>query len=208
MKSAVKLYGPRIPIAQAKLMELVNNLDQFDIPIKYGELSFGRFDFIFHWKQMPEPEPLLKLIELIDKLLFDNKLPTRYSITSETYRMSKIAYELEEQKLTEGIYSLVRIHGPSLLEGLKAVERVIEKEVLESTSPFKTLKGSVLIGEYDFAFQWKKYPSHGEMHHVMREIDKEIVNTGAIYTITTKRKVLKTDKLMVDPHSDNLMAFL
>ena len=62
MKSNVRLYGPRIPQAIERLSNLADSLKD-DLPISGGEVTFGKFDFVFNWLEDPKPQPLLLLLK-------------------------------------------------------------------------------------------------------------------------------------------------
>ncbi len=202
MKSNVRLYGPRIPEALDRLVELASQIE--DIPIARGEITFGKYDFCFHWKKDPKPEPLWSLLEKIDDTL--TSLPTKYSLTTESRHTSRVTAEMgQREEAHHTIFSFIRIHGPSISKAIRVIEQVIQE--MELTRTIQKLKSSILIGEFDYAFEWDKWPSSDEIVAVLNAIDEKIESTGAIYSIATK-KVYRTDKHIDDHTSDNLMAFL
>ncbi len=64
------------------------------------------------------------------------------------------------------------------------------------------------MGEWDYAFEWDHFPSLEEAHDLLEAIDKLVAPTGAKYKMTTKKNVYRTEKIIDDHTSDNLMAFL
>ena len=203
LKSNVRLYGPRIPEALDRLAELANKID--DLPIARGEITFGKYDFSFHWKQDPKPEPLWSLLEKIDDTLTGLE-PTKYSLTTESRHTSRVTAEMgEREEALHTIFSFIRIHGPSISKAVRIIEQVIQEK--EPTRTIKALKSSILIGEFDYAFEWDHWPTPDEIVAVLNAIDEKIESTGAIYSVTTK-KVYRTDKHIDDHTSDNLLAFL
>lgn len=203
MKSKLRLYGPRIPIAIECLSKLSENIGD-DLPISGGEVSFGKYDFIFSWTENPEPEPLLALLGKIDDCL--SGLPTKYSLTSESRHTSRVTAEMgKREHALHTIFSFIRIHGPSITQALHVIEQVIQE--IELTSTLKSLKSSVMIGNFDYAFEWDHWPNSDEIFSVLSAIDEKIEPTGALYTITTK-KVYRTDKHIDDHTGEQLIAFL
>ncbi|MHA1225901.1 MAG: hypothetical protein ACTSR2_03655 [Candidatus Hodarchaeales archaeon] len=205
MKSNLKLYGPNIPDAVEALLKLTRTIEvKGKIPISSGEAVIGKYNFSFTWSKDPEPEPLLLLIEKIDETL--EPLPTRYSITTESLMTNRERLIGDtERNIKNTIFSFIRIHGPSLSKAVRAIEDVVC--CLDTTNTLDTLKSSILIGEFDYAFEWDHYPTLQEVNEVLKAIDEKIKPTGAIYTITT-RQAYRSDKLIDDQSSDNLMAFL
>ncbi|MFX1284119.1 MAG: hypothetical protein ACFFB5_10710 [Promethearchaeota archaeon] len=201
MKSNIRLYGPRIPQAIERLSNLADSLKTY-LPISGGEVTFGKYDFIFHWQKDPKPQPLLQLLEQIDTAL--TGLPTKYSITTESRHTSRVTAEMGK-KARHTIFSFIRIHGPSISKAVRAIEQVIQE--MEPTTTLDTLKSSILIGDYDYAFEWDHFPSSDEIVKVLKAIDEKVEPTGALYTVTTK-KVYRTDKFIDDHTSEQLMAFL
>jgi len=205
MKSNIRLYGPQIPTAISALEKLTKNIiAKKDLPISKGEAVMGKFDFTFTWIEDPSPKPLLSLLERIDESL--ENLPTKYSITTESHITSRERLFSDiGRDIKNTIYSFIRIHGPSISKAIRAIEEVVS--CLETTNTLESLKSSVLIGEFDYAFEWDHMPTVNELNEVLKAIDEKVESTGALYTITTKR-AYRSEKLIDDHASDNLMAFL
>ena len=202
--SNLRIYGPQLPRAIECLTKLSDRLaSEGELPIKGGNISMGKYDFQFIWSEDPKPARLLNLVEEIDKCL--TGLPTKYSITTIGEKTNRLTAEIDRRALNT-IFSFIRIHGPSISKALRAIEEAIEE--IEPTNTLESLKSSVLVGEYDYCFEWDHWPSFGEIHAVLKSIDQKVEPTGALYTITTKRNVYRTDKVIDDHSSDNLMAFL
>ncbi|MFX0149680.1 MAG: hypothetical protein ACFFAJ_02765 [Candidatus Hodarchaeota archaeon] len=199
--SNIKIYGPGLPYAIDRLTDLANNIG--DLPISGGEVTMGKYDFVFQWAESPQPEPLISLVEKIDNVL--TGLPSKYSITTEGSHTHRQTAEVERQTV-HTIFSFIRTFGPSIIRAIRAIEKVIDK--IETTNTLPSLKSSLLIGRYDYAFEWDHWPHSNEIRSVLEAIDKEVAPTGALYTITTKKGIYRTEKLIDDPSSDSLMAFL
>ncbi len=198
----LRIYGPQMPAA----IERLHNLEEkvvAELPIERGEINIGKYDYIYHWEKAPTPEPLLTLIEYIDDIF--TGLPTRYSITTEGYHSRRLTAELDRRG-SHTTFSFVRIHGPSISKALRAIEKVVED--VETTSTIQSLKSSVLVGEQDYAFEWDHYPTVDEIHNLLASIDKLVEPTGALYKTSTLKNVYRTEKVIDDHTSDNLMAFL
>jgi hypothetical protein len=200
--SNLRIFGPGLPEAIERLKELEKKVvDQ--LPIEKGVVNIGPYDYIFYWKKPPTPEPLLALIRQIDDAFTGTT--ARYSITTEGYYTRRLTAEIDRRALNT-IFSFIRIQGPSLTKALKAIESVVDE--VENTNTLESLKSSVLVGEWDYAFEWDHFPSLDEIHDLLSAIDKLVAPTGAKYSITTKKNVYRTEKIIDDHTSDNLMAFL
>ncbi|MHA2289221.1 MAG: hypothetical protein ACXABG_10595 [Promethearchaeota archaeon] len=173
------------------------------LPIVRGEINIGKYDYIYYWDKAPDPEPLLKLIEYVDQTF--TGLPTRYSITTEGYHTRRLTAEIDRRGLNK-TFSFVRIHGPSICQALRAIEKVVDD--VDTTSNLQSLKSSVLVGEWDYAFEWDHYPTMDEIHSLLASVDKLVEPTGALYKISTLKNVYRTEKHVDDHTSENLMAFL
>ncbi|MHA1979025.1 MAG: hypothetical protein ACW98I_19125 [Candidatus Hodarchaeales archaeon] len=200
--SNLRICGPGLPEAIEKLKELEKKVIDL-LPIEKGVVNIGSYDYIFYWKEPPTPEPLLTLIRHIDDTFTGGT--ARYSITTEGYYIRRLTAEIDRRALNT-IFSFIRIQGPSLTKALKAIESVVDE--VENANTLESLKSSVLVGEWDYAFEWDHYPSLEEIHDLLSAIDKLVAPTGAKYTITTKKNVYRTEKIIDDHTSDNLMAFL
>ncbi len=200
--SNLRICGPGLPEAIKRLKELEKKVvDQ--LPIEKGEVNIGPYDYIFYWEKPPTPEPLLALIRHIDDAFTGTT--ARYSITTEGYYTRRLTAEIDRRALNT-IFSFIRIQGPSLTKALKAIESVVDK--VENTNTLESLKSSVLVGEWDYAFEWDHFPSLEEIYDLLSAIDKLVAPTGAKYSMTTKKNVYRTEKIIDDHTSDNLMAFL
>ena len=85
--------------------------------------------------------------------------------------------------------SYIKIYGPPLLEAVEGLERLAKG--LPSISKGKISKdvligGETLIGDYDFAFEWKKEPTEKVLRRLIFNIDEIFKDLDCRYTITTK----------------------
>ena len=200
--SNLRICGPGLPEAIKRLTELEKKVTEI-LPIEKGVVNIGPYDYIFYWKEPPTPEPLLELIRHIDDTFTGTT--ARYSITTEGYYTRRVTAEIDRRALNT-IFSFIRIQGPSLSKAIQAIETVVDK--VKTTNTLESLKSSVLVGEWDYAFEWDHFPSFDEVHDLLSAIDELVAPTGAKYTITTKKNVYRTEKIIDDHTSDNLMAFL
>jgi len=200
--SNLRIYGPGLPDAVKRLNAVEKKVIDL-LPIIKGEVNIGPYDYIFYWKKPPTPEPLVTLIEHIDNAFADTN--ARYSITTEGYHTRRLTAEIDRRALNT-IFSFIRIQGPSLSKAIRAIESVVDE--VSTTNTLDSLKSSVLVGEWDYAFEWDHFPSLEEVHDLLSAIDKLVAPTGAKYKMTTKKNVYRTEKIIDDHTSDNLMAFL
>ncbi len=196
------IFGPGLPEAMKRLQDLEKKVKK-ELPIIKGEINIGGHDYIFFWEEPPTPEPLLTLIKQIDDTF--TGLPTRYSITTEGYHTRRLTAEIDRRALNT-IFSFVRIQGPSLSKALRAIEKIVEE--VETTNTLQSLKSSVLVGEWDYAFEWDHFPSLEEIYSLLATIDKLVAPTGARYKVVTKKNVYRTEKIIDDHTSESLLAFL
>lgn len=200
--SNLHICGPGLPEAIKKLQALENKITDL-LPISKGVVNIGPYDYIYYWEKPPTPEPLLNLIELIDDAFTGTT--ARFKITTEGYYTRRLTAEIDRRALNT-IFSFIRIQGPSLTKALTAIESVVDE--VSTTNTLESLKSSVLVGEWDYAFEWDHFPSLEEVHDLLSAIDKLVAPTGAKYSMTTKKNVYRTEKIIDDHTSDNLMAFL
>ena len=200
--SNLVIFGPGLPEAIKRLQKLEKEVKE-ELSILKGEYNIGGYDYIFHWEKSPTPEPLLQLIEYIDDTF--EGLPTRYSITTEGYHTRRVTAEIDRRALNT-IFSFVRILGPSVSKAIRAIEKVVEE--VETTNTLHSLKSSVLVGEWDYAFEWDHFPSFDEIYSLLTAVDKLVAPTGARYKITTKKNVYRTEKIIDDHTTESLLAFL
>ncbi len=200
--SNVQIFGPQLPDALKRLQKLSQEIPN-ELPISRGENIFGKYDFVFYWNGEPKPDKLFRLVERIDDTL--TGLPTKYTITTEGYKTRRITAEIE-RRAENTIFSFIRILGPSISKALRVIEQVVDQ--IETTNTLETLKSSILVGEWDYAFEWDHWPSFDEVHAVLKILDTKIGETGALYNISTKKNIYRTKKFIDDHSSDNLMAFL
>jgi hypothetical protein len=84
--------------------------------------------------------------------------------------------------------SYIKLYGPSVSEGLKAMRKLAEELPMLSKGAIseKTLYGSEeLVGEYDFAFIWKEKPSHKDLNTLITQLDEFLGETNCRYSIVT-----------------------
>jgi hypothetical protein len=86
MESKIKIYGPPLDKAIAKLLKLAEDLPTISNGnlasgiIPSGETIMGDFDFVFHWSKKPSEKQLRELISKIDDALKD--INCRFTITT------------------------------------------------------------------------------------------------------------------------------
>jgi hypothetical protein len=87
------------------------------------------------------------------------------------------------------ICSYIKIYGPPILEAIERLDELAKK--LPSISKGKISKdilvgGESIIGDYDFAFEWKKEPTEKVINRLIFNIDEIFKDLDCRYTVTTK----------------------
>lgn len=85
--------------------------------------------------------------------------------------------------------SYIKIYGPPMLEAVERLEELAKQ--LPTISKGKISKdvlvgGETLIGDYDFAFEWKQEPTGKVLRRLIFNIDEIFKDLDCRYTITTK----------------------
>ncbi len=85
--------------------------------------------------------------------------------------------------------SYIKIYGPPMLEPIERLEDLAKK--LPTISKGKISKdilmgAETLIGDYDFAFEWKEEPTEKTIRRLIFNIDEVFKDLDCRYTITTK----------------------
>ena len=85
--------------------------------------------------------------------------------------------------------SYIKIYGPPMLEAVEKLEDLAKE--LPTISKGKISKdvllgGETLIGDYDFAFEWKQEPNAKVLKRLIFNIDEIFKDLDCRYTITTK----------------------
>ncbi|MHA1995147.1 MAG: hypothetical protein ACW97Z_11440 [Candidatus Hodarchaeales archaeon] len=185
MYSEIKLFGPQIHSALENLVILSQTLEEHSSlkskVFSHGKAVIGPVDFIFEWTSVPSVVELLELVSLIDESLVE--LKTRYTITTMESTHIDIENLIEE---TPNVgYSLFKFYGPSISKAVDAMTRLVGQIPIlkEGTLDNKPL---TLIGEFDFAIQWIRYPETDEIISLLKEVDNVLETSGVWYTVTTK----------------------
>ncbi len=191
--SEIKLLGPQIHTAIEKLAQLSETLKEHSSlktkVYSHGKAIMGEIDFTFEWISTPTIEDLMELVFLIDHS-FEGLL-TRYTITTKNKEITNLEEIIET---TPNIaYSLLKFYGPSISEAIQAMNRLVDQTPLLREGIIDN-KPLTLIGEFDFALQWSRYPETDEIISFLEKIDEILAPTGVWYTITTKgHLVVKKD---------------
>ena len=85
--------------------------------------------------------------------------------------------------------SYIKVYGPPMLEALERLEELANK--LPTISKGKISEdvivgGESIIGDYDFAFEWKTEPTEKVLNRLIFNIDEIFKDLDCRYTITTK----------------------
>ncbi len=185
MLSEIKIYGPQIHTSLEMLVKLSQTLKEH-ASLKsrvffHDKAIIGDVDFIFEWKSKPTIVELLELVSLIDKSFIG--LKSRYTITTRNERPADIEEIIAS---TANIaYSLFKFYGPSISDALHAMNSLVDKTPLLREGIIDN-KPLTLIGEFDFALQWIRYPETDEIITFLKEVDNILTSSGVWYTVTTK----------------------
>ena len=107
--------------------------------------------------------------------------------------------------------SYIKIIGPPIAKALTALAKVADASPVVTIDPYissssnitpfrehvqppsrllKTTKlitsAEIMIGDYDFVFEWARTPTNPEMEHMMEEIDDALRPLKCNYTIETR----------------------
>jgi len=191
--SEIKLFGPQIHKALEKLIKLSETLKEHSSlkskVYSHGKAIMGDIDFAFEWITKPTIDDLMELVTLIDHA-FEGLL-TRYSITTKNKKIVNLEEVIES---TPNIaYSFLKFYGPSISEAIQAMTRLVDQTPLLKEGNIDN-KPLTLIGDYDFALKWSRYPETDDIVSFLKKIDKILASSGVWYTITTKgHLVVKED---------------
>ncbi|MHA1975911.1 MAG: hypothetical protein ACW98F_08670 [Candidatus Hodarchaeales archaeon] len=185
MISEIRLLGPQIHSALEKLVNLSHTLEEHSSLksklFSHGKVVIGPVDFIFEWSSEPTIAELLNLVTLIDKSFLG--LKSRYTITTKDSDLVDVGDII---KGTPNVaYSLFKFYGPSISDALDAMNGLIDKTPLLREGVLNN-KPLTLIGEFDFAIQWIRYPETDEIIEFLKEVDNALASSGVWYTVTTK----------------------
>lgn len=96
--------------------------------------------------------------------------------------------------------SCLKLYGPRITDALSALERMVEEiredasvsRIMVTTDPSMDLMtkqmisdGAQMLGEYDFAIEWRGKPASSSLIKLIGRIDEALAPTGCRYTITT-----------------------
>ncbi len=185
MLSEIKLFGPQIHNALEKLVNLSDTLEEHSSlkskVFSHGKAIIGPVDFTFEWTSEPTIVELLELVTLIDESFLG--LKSRYTITTKDDKNIDIEEAIEDTP--NGAYSFFKFFGPRISVALEAMNTLVDQLPLlrEGTINNKPL---TLIGEFDFAIQWIRYPETDEIISFLKEVDNVLALSGVWYTVTTK----------------------
>ncbi|MFX1511050.1 MAG: hypothetical protein ACFFCQ_00475 [Promethearchaeota archaeon] len=186
MRSNIKLFGPEISEGLQQLSVLADSLRKKSSGIgqilsSSGRAVIGEVDFFFEWKTEPTHKNISELVSQIDNSMKD--LKTHYSITTETEK----AFDIDKftMKAPNGAFSFFKFYGPSISQAISAMNNLVHTVPLLREGELGE-RELTMIGDFDYMFEWTRYPTVDEIMSVLKEIDKAIADSGIWYTITTK----------------------
>jgi hypothetical protein len=187
----IKLYGPGISRALKELYQLKEK-KEFKSRIHHSGVYIGEVaDYEITWNEKPTNEETLALVKHLDEVF--TRIKCRYTVTSSTPEMEDIFEQIESSTTEDIAITFVRIIGPSISSALD-----ILNESIETFPGIKSVTG-VLLGRYDYAFEWLRVPEESEIVSLTETIDHILKESGVIYTITTRSKLSQFKDLKVEP---------
>ena len=121
------------------------------------------------------------------------KSKCRYTVTSSAPDIKDILEQIESSTTEDIAITFIRIIGPSISTALD-----ILNENIEAFPGIKSISG-ILLGRYDYAFEWLRIPDENDILSLTEIIDRVLKESGVIYTITTKSKMREFKDLIVEP---------
>jgi hypothetical protein len=85
--------------------------------------------------------------------------------------------------------SYIKIYGPPIDKAITELQKLAEELPNISNGKISrsvVLSGEIMIGDYDFAFEWVKKPDEKQVRHLIFKIDESLRDLGCRYTIATK----------------------
>ncbi|MFX0204578.1 MAG: hypothetical protein ACFFDT_01220 [Candidatus Hodarchaeota archaeon] len=187
----IKLYGPGISHALKELYRIDENTE-FKSKIHHSGVYIGEVaDYEIAWSEKPTDEETLALVKYLDEVFL--KLKSRYTVTSSNPEMEDILEQIESSTTEDIAITFIRLIGPSISTAL-----AILNENIGTLPGIKSVTG-VLIGRYDYAFEWLRIPDENDIVSLTETIDPILKESGVIYTITTKSKLGQFKDLKVEP---------
>jgi hypothetical protein len=188
----IKLYGPGISHALKELYRLDESKSELKSRIHHSGVYIGEVaDFEITWKEKPTIEETLVLVKHLDEVF--REIKCRYTVTSSTLEMKDILEQIESSTTEDIAITFVRIIGPSISTALN-----ILNDNIETFPGIKSVTG-VLLGRYDYAFEWLRVPDENDIVSLTERIDHVLKESGVIYTITTRSKLSQFKDLKVEP---------
>lgn len=80
----------------------------------------------------------------------------------------------------------VKLYGPPIEKALKELEKLAKELPNVSKGKISTLKDAeVMIGEFDFVFEWDDEPTEDMLRLLIFNIDEALHHIGCRYTVST-----------------------
>ncbi len=194
--SQIRIFGPGISLALRKLGELTIGLMADKYPALVTKIAHAKpyigeeADFQFIWKNNPEKNDVVSLIELLDTVFKESK--ARYTITTKVPQIDTLIYNFDSPEVTGVAYTFLRLYGPSLAEAV----RILDTEITGKISGIQPDSRGILFGKYDYVIEWLQIPAFVDIIDLLDKMDFALKDTGVTYKVTTKSKL----KLHTDPH--------
>ena len=195
-KTLIKLFSPGISFALKELNNL-RRIEKFKNRILRSGVFVGETaDYEIVWDNLLSANDSLELVKYLDDLFSGFKC--RYTVTTSNPRMDDVLKQIKASKKEDIAITFIRLIGPSISQAI-----AILNDNITELAGIKDIIGE-LIGNYDYAFQWRHIPEVNDIIRLSETLDTLLKETGTIYTITTRTKmrILESSKTDIDSKTD------
>ncbi len=206
MKSYVKIFGPNLFDALKKIEEVFEKDPAITgegerIPMEPVKLisELKKKETVLHnvcpdwtisfvWKQDPNIEEVINLIDKIDNALLD--LKARYTITTvsdplappEPEAVIKLPSDISEKYAI----TYLKFYGPPIAKGIKIMPEIIEKWPKLSEGKLVGKQTGPQLGVFDYALIWRELPSAKDLQDFLTYLDNKMTEINLMYNVVTR----------------------
>ena len=200
--SKIKLYGPGIPKG-LEILRKIKKRDDLDFTFEKAGTYIGEeADYEYIWTGIPTAEETLAFVALLDSEF--SKCQCRYTISTSTPLDENLLSVFKDKEAANLAFTFVRLSGPSISAAISALNSKID-----SFTGIKARAG-VLLGDFDYAFEWIRVPSVDDITILLKEMDEVLTPTGVTYHIGTKSRVglYPIPSQKADKRSERILRFV
>ena len=188
----IKLFGPGIPIALQSLQKLETNSKLRYEFKRIGPAIGEEADYKIWWETTPSFDLPLQLCKYLDEILVP--CVCRYSISTTIPKDPGVLQRLRKESSSDN-YSFLKFFGPKIYSAINKLNNYVG-----DIPGIKAVKG-ILLGEYDYAFEWLRLPEVSDITRFLESIDQLLADTEVIYQIAT---ITKLQTIKVEPEKPDL----